>query len=106
MIHPGPYLRPGQPLRLAPEPDNPHDVHAVAVYPNVGNDSIGYINKQKARIWSGLIAEGAQLSAVSLRGTGPGIKCEAVAVLAAESRVIAHLLSPRPASLPRPAFLQ
>jgi hypothetical protein len=88
-------LRPGQPLHLVPEPDNPHDAYAVAVYPNRGNGPIGYVNKQKA-----------QLSAVSLRGTGPGVKCEAVAVLAAEPRVVAHLLSPRPSSLPRPAFLQ
>ncbi|MER5821880.1 HIRAN domain-containing protein [Streptomyces mirabilis] len=99
-------LRPGQPLRLVPEPDNPHDAHAVAVYPNGGNHPIGYVNKQKAGVWSRLIADGAQLSAVSLRGTGPGTKCEAVAVLAAEPRVVAHLLSPRPASLPQPAFLQ
>ncbi|MEU0437240.1 HIRAN domain-containing protein [Streptomyces sp. NPDC006290] len=99
-------LRPGQPLRLVLEPDNPHDAHAVGVYSNGGSGPIGYVNKQKARVWSRLIAEGAQLSAVSLKGTGPGVKCEAVAVLAAEPRVVAHLLSPRPASLPRPAFLQ
>ncbi|MGW5048246.1 HIRAN domain-containing protein [Streptomyces griseoluteus] len=99
-------LRPGQPLRLAPEPDNLPDAYAVAVYPNRGNGPIGYVNKQKARVWSRVIAEGAQLSAVSLRGTGPGVKCEAVAVLAAEPRVVDHLLSPRPSSLPRPAFLQ
>ncbi|MER5504196.1 HIRAN domain-containing protein [Streptomyces sp. NPDC002766] len=99
-------LRPGQPLRLAPEPDNPHDAYAVAVFPNRGNGPIGYVNKQKARVWSRVIAEGAQFSAVSLRGTGPGVKCEAVAVLAAEPRVVAHLLSPRLSSLPRSAFLQ
>ncbi|MFD5753971.1 HIRAN domain-containing protein [Streptomyces mirabilis] len=38
-------------MRLAPEPDNPHDAHAVAVYPNSGNDPIGYVNKQKARVF-------------------------------------------------------
>ncbi|MGW5128425.1 HIRAN domain-containing protein [Streptomyces sp. NPDC004069] len=99
-------LRPGQPLRLVPEPDNPHDAHSVAVYPRRGNSPIGYVNKQKARAWSRLIAEGSKLSAVSLRGTGPGAKCDALAVLAAEPRVVAHLLSPRPSSLPQPASLR
>jgi hypothetical protein len=33
------------------------------------------------------------------------VKCEAVAVLATAPRVVDHLLSPRPASLPRPVFL-
>ncbi|MFI9605392.1 HIRAN domain-containing protein [Streptomyces sp. NPDC052043] len=92
--------------RLVPEPDNPHDAHSVAVYPRRGNSPIGYVNKQKARAWSRLIAEGSKLSAVSLRGTGPGAKCDALAVLAAEPRVVAHLLSPRPSSLPQPASLR
>lgn len=61
----------GRPLRLVREPDNPHDPFAVAVHPNYGKEPIGYVNRQKARHWSKLIAEGARLTAVSLRGTGP-----------------------------------
>ncbi|MFE2141737.1 HIRAN domain-containing protein [Streptomyces sp. NPDC059456] len=97
-------LRPGRPLRLVPEPGNLHDPFAVAVRPNYGKESIGYVNKQKARQWSSLIAEGARLTAVSLRGTGPGEDCEAVAVLAAAPEVVAHLMSRLP-TLPRPVHL-
>lgn len=97
-------LRPGLRLRLVRDPDNPHDPFAVAVYPEQGEGPVGYVNKQKARSWSKLIADGAQLSAVSLRGTGPGTTCDAVAVLAAEPRVVDHLLSPRPASFPVPVY--
>ncbi|MFB7465666.1 HIRAN domain-containing protein [Streptomyces sp. NPDC056224] len=99
-------LSPGRPLRLVPEPDNPHAPFAVAVHPNYGKEPIGYVNKQKARHWCKLIAGGASLTAVSLRGTGPGVDCEAVAVLAAAPEVVAHLMSPRPPALPRPVHLQ
>ncbi|MFD9357998.1 HIRAN domain-containing protein [Streptomyces sp. NPDC060031] len=99
-------LSPGRPLRLVPEPDNLHDPFAVAVHPNYGKEPIGYVNRQKARHWSKVIAGGSSLTAVSLRGTGPGVACEAVAVLAAAPEVVAHLMSPRPSGLPQPVFLQ
>ncbi|MER6394266.1 HIRAN domain-containing protein [Streptomyces sp. NPDC001523] len=99
-------LSPGRPLRLVPEPANPHDPFAVAVHPNYGKEAIGYVNKRKARHWSRAIASGASLTAVSLRGTGPGENCEAVAVLAAAHEVVAHLMSPRPLDLPRPVYLR
>ncbi|MFB7263928.1 HIRAN domain-containing protein [Streptomyces nojiriensis] len=98
-------LSPGRRLRLVREPDNPHDPFAVAVYPNDGKEPIGYVNRQKARHWSKVIADGTLLTTVSLRGTGPGEDCDAVAVLAAAPEVVAHLMSPRPADLPRPAYL-
>ncbi|MGW2016701.1 hypothetical protein [Streptomyces sp. NPDC001927] len=74
--------------------------------PNYGKEPTGYVNKQKARQWSKVIADGARLSAVSLRGTGPGVDCEAVAVLAAAPEVLAHLTSPRPPGLVQLAYLQ
>jgi hypothetical protein len=97
-------LRPGQRLRLVPEADNAYDPFAIAVYPAQGNDPVGYVNKQKARAWSKLLADGLRLDTISLRGTGPGVKCEAVTVLAAAPEVVTHQLSPRPAGLPRPVF--
>lgn len=90
-------LRPGQTLHLVPEPSNPHDPFAVAVYAEHGEGPVGYVNKQKARIWSKLIAEGPVLRVISLRGTAARVKCEAVAVLAAEPRIVDHLLSLQPA---------
>lgn len=99
-------LRPGQPLRLVPEPDNPHDPFAVAAFPARGDGPVGYVNKQKARAWSRLLSDGADWATVSLRGTGPGVACPAVAVLSATPAVVSHLLSPRPAGLPALAFLR
>lgn len=99
-------LRQGQRLRLIPEPDNPHDPYALAVFPARGDGPVGYVNKQKARAWSKLLTDGARWTTVSLRGTGPGQKCEAVAILSAAADVVAHLLAPRPAGLPQPAFLR
>ncbi|MER5871189.1 HIRAN domain-containing protein [Streptomyces sp. NPDC002044] len=99
-------LSPGRPLRLVPEPDNPHDPFAVAVHPSYGKEPIGYVDKQKARHLAKLITGGASLTVVSLRGTGVGVDCKAVAVLAAAPEVVAHLMSPRPPALPRPAYLR
>lgn len=99
-------LRPGRLVRLIPEPDNPHDPSALSVHPEQGPGPVGYVNKAKARSWSKLLAEGVRLRAISLRGTGPGKPCNAVAVLAADPKVIDHLLSPRPIGLPAPVFLR
>lgn len=97
--------RPGQPLRLVPEPGNPHDPHAIAVHPERGDGPLGYVNKQKARAWSKVLAQGIELRAISLRGTAAGKPALAVAVLAAAPAVVEHLLSPRPTHLPTPVFL-
>ncbi|WP_199272698.1 HIRAN domain-containing protein [Streptomyces broussonetiae] len=99
-------LRPGRLVRLVPEPDNPHDPNALAVYPEQGPGPVGYVNKAKARSWSKVLAEGVRLRTITLRGTGPGRPCDAVAVLAADPKVIDHLLSPRPIGLPTPVFLR
>lgn len=62
-----------------------------------------YVNKAKARTLSKLLDQGADLAAVSLRGTASNTTCEQISVLVARPDVMAHLLSPRPRHLPRPA---
>jgi hypothetical protein len=42
-------FRPGVEVRLVPEPDNPHDNQAVAVFDRTGRYRAGYVDKQKAR---------------------------------------------------------
>ena len=97
---------PGAPVRLTPEPDNPHDPKAVAVYDATGVHHAAYLNKQKARMVLRRLGTGTRLAAISIRGSGPGRACPQLTILAAEPQVIAHLLSPRPRSLPLPAHLR
>jgi hypothetical protein len=99
-------FRPGQPVRLAREPANPHDSNAVAVYDATGQHLAAYVNKQKARQLSKLIDAGKDVVAVSIRGTGARVPCEQVAILAADPAVLQHLLSPRPVGAPKPAHLR
>jgi hypothetical protein len=68
-------FRPGADVRLVPEPDNPHDDRAVAVFDRTGRYRAGYLNKQKARAYLKRIAAGEDLVAISLRhraGAGDG----------------------------------
>lgn len=95
---------PGATVRLQREPENPHDPFAVAVTADRDGAKVAaYVNKQKARALSKLLDSGVELRAVSLRGTIDGKPCEQISVLAARPEVVAHLLSPRPRHLPRPA---
>lgn len=97
---------PGATVRLVPEPQNQYDPHAVAVYDGTGRHMAAYVNKQKARQISKLLAASNQLEAISIRGTRAGRACPQVAVLAARPDVLARLLSPRPGNLPTPAHLR
>lgn len=55
--------RPGDPIELRPEPKNPYDEHAIAVFNNEGIQ-LGYIPSEKA-VWIGqLIREGREVVAV------------------------------------------
>lgn len=95
---------PYAPVRLKREPDNPHDPFAVAVTADDNDAKVAaYVNKQKARTLSKLLDSGAELHAVSLRGTGRHEPCEQIAILAARPDVVAHLVSARPRGLPTPA---
>jgi hypothetical protein len=96
-------FRPGQPVRLVREPDNQFDANAVAVYDDAGKHLAAYVNKQKARSLARLMDSGKPVAAISLRGTGPGVACDQVGVLAATPQVLDRLLEPRPGHLPTPA---
>ena len=97
-------FRPGARVRLVREPDNEFDPSAVAVYDDTGRYLAAYVDNQKARILARLIDSGKPIEAVSTRGTGPGIPCDQVAVLAASGDVLRRLLEPRPADLPAPVL--
>jgi hypothetical protein len=96
-------FRPGRPVRLVREPDNEFDGNAVAVYDYAGLHLAAYVNKQKARMLSRLMDSGEPIEAISIRGTGSGVPCDQIAVLAASPEVLRRLLEPRPVHLPTPA---
>jgi len=87
-----------------PEPDNPHDDRAVAVFDRTGRYRAGYVNKQKARAYLKRIAAGEELAAISLRGSGPGVDTGVVSILAASPDVLAHVRAPRPPGSPPPVY--
>jgi hypothetical protein len=97
-------FHPGEPVRLVREPDNPYDKNAVAVYDATGQYMAAYVNKQKARTLAKLIDSGAEIEAISVRGTRAGVGCDQVAILAARPDVLQHLLAPRPAGSPTPVY--
>ena len=97
---------PGQPVRLVREPTNEFDRNAVAVYDVTGAHLAAYVNKQKARLLARLIDGGEVLTAISIRGTRPGVECEQIAILAAQPAVLSRLREPRPPHLPAPAHLR
>jgi hypothetical protein len=96
-------FQPGSPVRLVREPANEFDPNAVAVHDHTGQHMAAYVNRQKARTLARLIDSGKAIEAVSIRGTGPGIPCDQVAIVAASPEVLMRLLEPRPAQLPVPA---
>ncbi|GGQ87311.1 HIRAN domain-containing protein [Couchioplanes azureus] len=93
-------FHPGRPVRLVREPANEFDPNAVAVYDDTGKHMAAYVNKQKARTLARLLDSGEPIEAVSIRGTGSGVPCDQVAILAASPEVLRRLLEPRPAHLP------
>lgn len=96
-------FEPGSPVRLVREPANEFDPNAVAVYDHTGQHMAAYVNRQKARTLARLMDSGKPIEAVSIRGTGPGVACDQVAIVAASPEVLRRLLEPRPAHLPPPA---
>ena len=57
-----------------------------------GRAPVGYVNKQNAKRLAPLMDAGADLVAVSLRGSPPGVTGLVPHVLAAERGLIEHLL--------------
>lgn len=84
---------PGSPVLLRPEPKNPHDAHAVAVVDQTGHYRCGYLNKQKARSYPALVEAEGSLTAISVRGTGPGDPCPQVGIIAGSPATMDTLLS-------------
>lgn len=98
---------PGARVRLVRQPDNEHDPNAVAIKADRPRAGVAaYLGKGHAKRLAKVLDAGTDLEAIATRGTGPGVACESIAVLAAEPRVMAHLLSPRPDHLPAPVFLR
>lgn len=96
---------PGARVRLVRQPDNEHDPNAVAVKADKPRAGVaGYISKGHARRLAKVLDAGTELEAVAITGTGPGEPCDAITILAADPRVLAHLLTPRPDHLPAPVF--
>lgn len=85
-------LSSGRQLRLVREPSNKFDPNAVAVHAWRGRAPVGYVNKQNAKRLAPLMDAGADIVAVSLRGSGPGVTGLVPYVLAAERGLIEHLL--------------
>lgn len=83
---------PGSQVMLVPEPSNPHDSRAVAVFDATGTYRAAYLNKQKARMCLRRLASGDVLAAVSTFGTSSGTPAVGVHVVVASPDAIAHLL--------------
>jgi len=97
---------PGSPVKLVPEPENPADDRAVAVYDKTGRYHCGYLNKARARSYLKRVREGENLTAISVRGTGAGTACPQIAILATDPELLARLLGPRPEGAATPAHLR
>jgi hypothetical protein len=86
-------FRPGQPVRLVREPDNPYGGGtAIAIHAVNGFKRAGYVNKQNARRLAKRIDAGEVFEGISVRGDGPGCWEEPVTVLVAYPDVMAYLL--------------
>ena len=84
-------FRPGVKVILRREPENPHDPNAIAVHTSTGRTA-GYVNKQNAARLAKRLDAGDDIIAVSIRGSGPGSETTVPRLLAAERRIIEHLL--------------
>lgn len=62
---------PGEPIELRPEPDNPADEHAVAVY-SIRGVQLGYLQSVRAVRIGQLIRQGANIVAVFQEATPGG----------------------------------
>lgn len=53
----------GEPLELRPEPKNPHDEHAIAVF-SARQFQIGYVSSERAVLLGALMRDGHALAAI------------------------------------------
>lgn len=57
------FCDPGEPLELRPEPKNPHDEHAIAVF-SARQFQIGYVSSERAVLLGTLLRDGHKLAAI------------------------------------------
>ncbi|MFC0204703.1 HIRAN domain-containing protein [Novosphingobium soli] len=89
---------PGDPLVLRPEPDNPADEHAIAVYSERGVQ-IGYVSSERAVRIAQLLRQGHTVNAIFQEATPYG----AVARVAFDGQP-PELPATRPQPAPEPDF--
>lgn len=82
---------PGTLVRLVREPDNPHDSNAIAVYASNASNPAGYVPRGYAKRLSKILDAGADMLAVSVRGSGAGTSDVTPHVLAVERALWDHL---------------
>lgn len=57
------FCNPGDPIELRPEPRNPHDEHAIAVFTSRGFQ-IGYLPSERAVFVGGILRDGHTVTAI------------------------------------------
>jgi len=82
---------PGAPVRLVRESENQHDPNAIAVYAERGRNRAGYVPKGYAKRLAPLLDSGADVVAVSVRGSGAGSDETTPHILVCERRLLDHL---------------
>jgi len=63
--------RPGEPIELRPEPKNPADEHAVAVF-SARDIQLGYLSAERAPWIGGMLKQGREIAAIFQRQTSFG----------------------------------
>jgi hypothetical protein len=63
----GDAVRPGQPLLLRRDPDNPHDANAIQVHPAGGGEQVGWVPRELAAELAPELDAGRAWTAVVLR---------------------------------------
>lgn len=84
-------FRPGTPIRLEREPDNPHDANAIAAYAPDLERPAGYVNKQNAGRLAKLIDAGVEIEAIATRGSESGAERVVPCVMACSADLMGHL---------------
>lgn len=84
-------LIPGSPVKLVRDPANPHDPNAIAIYADGARNRAGYVPAARAKILARLLDGGADLVAISVRGSGRGTDGTVPRILICERALFDHL---------------
>lgn len=82
---------PGSPVKLVREPDNKHDPNAIAIYAEGARNKAGYVPASRAKALARLLDAGADLVAISVRGSGRGTDGTVPHILICERALFDHL---------------